>query len=87
MRCKMKHLQNLTIGWDINMIIGSLALSALVIGFGLGYFSKGINITITKPDVVEKDENGNVKYNESLVDMLPPQVRQEIEQYNKGVNV
>lgn len=67
----------------IPMLITSLAsVFILLVGFVIGYISKGINITVQKPDVTQE-----VPLNESLLDQLPTHVRNEIDMYNKGVNL
>jgi hypothetical protein len=59
---------------------------ALCLGLVVGYFAKGINITIThKHEQPEKPKEEKPKYNESMVGYLPAEVQQYYQQTN-GMN-
>lgn len=65
-------------------MIDILTVFALAVGFVLGYFSKGITIKISQPEPqIKTDEQGKPMYNESLLDLLSPSVRQEIDELNR----
>lgn len=52
----------------------------LVVGFLIGYFSKGINITVFNKEEDVKEQ----EYNESPVNMIDPEHRQYLER-NHGL--
>lgn len=55
----------------------------MVVSFLMGYFSKGISVTINHNN---KQEEISTEYNESLVDELPNEVKQYYNEH-KGVGM
>ena len=57
-------------------------LAGILLGFVIGYFSKGINITINHKDKAEipVTTDGKPVYNEDYSALLPPEVKQYYEE-------
>jgi hypothetical protein len=66
----------------MEVFLGSMIL---LVGFALGYLSKGITININKTPEIEVDEEGKPKYNDSLAHLLPKEIQDYYKQ-NEGQN-
>ena len=62
-----------------------ILLAVLVVGFIMGYFSKGINVTINKNNslpVVPEQTRETVEQNNELVNMFPDEVTKWFQENN-----